>query len=108
MKDYFIIQKYVDNSKLLFTDTDSLTYHIKTDDIYKDFKENSDLFDFSDYSLDGYRSKDNTNKKVVYKFKDETAGVPIAEFCGLRSKMYSILLDNEDEKKTGKGIKKST
>jgi hypothetical protein len=45
---------------------------------------------------------------VVYKFKDETAGVPIAEFCGLRSKMYSILLDNEDEKKTGKGIKKST
>jgi hypothetical protein len=31
---------------------------------------------------------------VVYKFKDETAGVPIVEFCGLRSKMYSILLDD--------------
>ena len=74
------------------------------------------MFDFSDYSLDGYRSKDETNKKVVYKFKDETSGVPIVEFCGLRSKMYSILLDdyiydkNECyiEKKTGKGIKKST
>ena len=104
----FIKEKYGDNSKLLFTDTDSLTYHIKTDDVYKDFKENKELFDFSDYSLDGFRSKDETNKKVVYKFKDETAGVPISEFCGLRSKMYSVLLDNEDEKKTGKGIKKST
>jgi hypothetical protein len=45
---------------------------------------------------------------MVYKFKDETAGVPIAEFCGLRIKMYSILLDNENEKKTGNELKKST
>ena len=26
--------------------------------------------------------------------KDETAGVPIVEFIGLRSKMYSYILDN--------------
>ena len=38
--------------------------------------------------------------------KDETDGVPIIEFVGLRSKMYSLLLDNGKEKKTGKGIKK--
>ena len=37
--------------------------------------------------------------------KDETDGVPIIEFVGLRSKMYSLLLDNGKEKKTGKGIK---
>ena len=44
--------------------------------------------------------KDMENKKVVGKFKDETQGIPICEFIGLRSKMYSIKLDNDSEKKT--------
>jgi hypothetical protein len=34
------------------------------------------------------------NKQVSGKFKDETGGIPIAEFCGLRAKSYSILLDD--------------
>ena len=38
--------------------------------------------------------------------KDETASVPIKEFVGLRSKMYSLLVGDK-EKKTAKGIKKS-
>ena len=75
--------------------------------MYKDMKEDKQLFDMSGYNMDGYRSCDNTNKKVIGKFKDETDGVPIVEFCGLRSKMYSIKLENDKEKKTGKGIKKS-
>jgi hypothetical protein len=112
----YIKPKYGAKATLLFTDTDSLAYHIETEDIYKDMKENKELFDFSDYDGDGYRAQDKTNKKVIGKFKDETKGVIIKEFCGLRSKMYSILLDellevNDEwviEKKTGKGIKKST
>ena len=40
--------------------------------------------------------------------KDETASVPIKEFIGLRSKMYSISYGGGIEKKTAKGIKKST
>jgi hypothetical protein len=75
--------------------------------MYKDMKEDKQLFDMSGYNMDGFRSCDNTNKKVIGKFKDETDGVPIVEFCGLRSKMYSIKLENDKEKKTGKGIKKS-
>ena len=35
------------DAKLLFTDTDSLTYEIKTEDIYEDFYKDKDLFDFS-------------------------------------------------------------
>jgi hypothetical protein len=99
--------KYGDNATLLFTDTDSLCYHVKTDDIYEDMKDDINLFDQSDYNLDGFRSQDNSNKKVIGKFKDETCGVPIVEFVGLRSKMYSILLEGGKEKKTGKGVKKS-
>ena len=39
------------DAKLLFTDTDSLVYIIKTEDVYEDFYEDKNLFDFSDYSL---------------------------------------------------------
>ena len=104
----YIKAKYQERARLLFTDTDSLTYHIETEDIYKDMKADGEHFDFSDYKGTGYRSQDNTNKKVIGKFKDETEGVPIVEFVGLRPKMYSILLETGKEKKTGKGIKKST
>ena len=38
--------------KLLFTDTDSLAYAIKTEDIYADILNNSHLFDFSGYQDD--------------------------------------------------------
>jgi hypothetical protein len=103
----YILPKYGDNQQLLFTDTDSLCYHIQTEDLYKDMKEDNQLFDMSGYNMDGYRRCDNTNKKVIGKFKDETDGNPIVEFCGLRSKMYSIKLDNGTEKKTGKGVQKS-
>lgn len=34
---------------MLFTDNDSLTYHITTPDIYDHLKKSKDLYDFSDY-----------------------------------------------------------
>ena len=40
------------NAKLLFTNTDSLVYEIKTEDAYEDFYQDKSLFDFSDYPLD--------------------------------------------------------
>ena len=43
---------------------------------------------------------------MIGKFKDETDGVPIVEFCGLRSKMYSIKLDNGKEKRLEKEFRK--
>ena len=36
-------------AKLLFTDIDSLTYKIKSENVYKDFYKWKDLFDFSNY-----------------------------------------------------------
>ena len=102
----YIKKKYGDQGKLLFTDTDSLTYEIEAEDVYQDFWNDKDKFDNSDYPS---RSQyfDETNKKVIGKFKDEVAGVPICEFVGLRSKMYSYMKDDQKGGKTAKGIKKN-
>ena len=102
----YIKSKYDDKAKLLFTDTDSLMYEIETSDAYKDFFSDKEKFDNSDYPKDSpfhYM----TNKKVIGKFKDEAAGVPITEFVGLKSKMYSYIKDNGLGGKTAKGVKKN-
>ena len=102
----YIKRNYGYKAKLLFTDTDSLTYEIEANDVYKDFFKDKDKFDNSDYpeySPFFYKK----NKKVIGKFKDEAAGIPITEFVGLRSKMYSYMKDNQKGGKTAKGIKKN-
>ena len=76
------------NIKLMFTDTDSLFYEIKTDDVYKDLLKDKELFDNSNYP-ENSASFINENKMVIGKIKDEAAGMVIKEFIGLRSKMYS-------------------
>ena len=100
----FIKARYGSDATLLFTDTDSLCYHIKTEDIYQDMFQHKEDFDFSDYPKDS-QFHDPTNKMVIGKFKDETASVPIVEFVGLRSKMYSFKTE-ELECKKAKGINK--
>ena len=67
----YIKKKYNNRARLLFTDTDSLTYW------------------------------------KIGKFKDEACGIPITEFIGLKSKMYSYVKDNEEGGRTAKGIKKN-
>ena len=100
-----IVQHYGDRAKLLFSDTDSLCYSIRTNDIYNDIADQIDLYDTSDYPND-HRLHSIVNKKVMGKMKDETNSVPIEEFVGLRPKMYSIKFGGI-EKKTAKGISKS-
>ena len=56
-----MITLYGNNSRLLFTDIDSLMFEIGIENVYKDFSNDKDLFDFSNYST---KSKyyDNSNK----------------------------------------------
>ena len=100
---------YGSNAKLLFTDTDSLCYEIRTKDFYQDMYDNKEMFDLSDVSATFGKGafNDNTNKKVIGKFKPEYPNTPVSEFIGLRSKMYSIQFDNGNESKKAKGIGKS-
>ena len=102
----YIKDKYGDKARLLFTDTDSLMYEIEAEDVYKDFWKDKDRFDFSDYP-ESSPYFDKTNKKVIGKFKDEAAGIPIFGFVGLKPKMYSYITDNNKCVKTAKGIKKN-
>ena len=53
----------------MFTDTDSLTYERKSENVYEEFFKWKDLFDFSNYSKDSKFFND-TNKKVIGKMKD--------------------------------------
>ena len=66
------------NAELLFTDTDSLTYKIKSENVYEDFFKWKDLFDFSNCSKDS-KFFDNANKKVISEMKDEYGGVTMVE-----------------------------
>ena len=102
----YIKKKYGNRARLLFTNTDSLIYEIEAKDVYKDFWNDKDTFDNSDYPENSpYYC--NANKKVIGKFKDEACGVPITEFVGLKSKMYSYVKDNEKGGRTAKCIKKN-
>ena len=104
----YIKPKYGNKAKLLFTDTDSFLYEIETEDFYKDITPDvKERFDTSEYP-EKHKSGIPTgeNKKVLGKFKDETAGKPIKEFVGLRAKLYSYKMDEGKENKRCKGIKK--
>ena len=105
----YIIPKYGNKAKLLFTDTDSFLYEIQTEDFYKDISGDvKDRFDTSDYP-EGHPSGILTgvNKKVLGMFKDEAAGKNITEFVGLRAKLYSYKMEEGKENKKCKGIKKA-
>ena len=87
----------------MFTDTDSFSYEIKSENVYeKNFKW-KDLFDSSNYSED-LKFFDETNKKVIGKMKDEFGGAIVVEFVRLKSKMYFIKKIDGKASNTAKGV----
>ena len=105
----YIKPKYGSKAELLFTDTDSLMYHIETKDFYKDIMPDLEAkFDTSDYPAEHPSGiPTGLNKKVIGMFKDEAAGNSITHFVGLRPKLYDYKTEGKEEVKKCKGIKKS-
>ena len=105
----YIKPKYGENAKLLFTDTDSLAYEIQTEDFYRDISSDvKSKFDTSNYPKDHPSGiLTGVNKKVIGMFKDEASGKQIAEFVGLRAKLYSYRVEDSYEEKKCKGVKKA-
>ena len=75
-----------------------LIYEIKTEDVYENYRSNKKMFDFSNQSTES-KYYNNSNKLVIGKMKDETGAVEIKEFVGLKPKMYSFLMDSNEQKK---------
>ena len=88
------------------TPTPTLFLEIQTENAYEDMAKHPELYDTSDYPPD-HPLYSNANKKVLGKMKDECAGRPIAEYVGLRPKMYSILEACGGNIKKAKGVKKN-
>ena len=98
-----------EKAKLLFTDTRSLMFLIKTDDFYKDISPDvREMFDTSEYPIDHPSGiLTGVNKKVLGMFKDEVKGKQIDQFVGLRAKLYAYKMDDVDQEKKCKGITKT-
>ena len=95
------------DAELLFTDTYSLAYKIKSEDVYEKFFQHKHLFDFSNYPKDS-KFFDETNKKVIGKMKDAFGGVIVNEFVGLKSKMNSMKKIDGKECNTARGVSIAT
>lgn len=103
---YDVFKQYYDTKvNLLYSDTDSLVLEIFTEDVYYDMKYKfKNILDFSNYDI-SHEMFTKEHQGCLGYLKDETKGIPIQEFCGLRPKMYSYTF-GQNNKRTAKGIKK--
>jgi len=103
----YLKPKYGDKCKLLFTDTNSFSCHIETEDLYANMTENIYLFDTSNFET-AYLLYYLQNHRVLGKFKSETGSLVHSDFVGLRAEIYSLYdvpNDRKQSKTRAKGIK---
>ena len=87
--DYMVPKYGLNRLGLCYMDTDSLVYHIKTEDFYADIADDVETrFDTSRYNNKDARPLPiGKNKKVIGLMKDELGGSTMTEFTGLRPKL---------------------
>ena len=104
----YVKPKYKDKAKLCYMDTDSFVINIFTEDFFEDINNDVERwFDTSNYDENDKRPLPiGKNKKVIGLFKDELGGRIMKQFCTLRAKTYSYLMDDNSEVKKSKGTKK--
>jgi len=89
----------------MYTDTDSLIYNIKCDDVYDIMERDIVKFDTSDYPIDNAYGIPVVNKKIPSLMKDENHGAIMTEFVGLRAKMYALRVNGKKDTKKVEGVK---
>lgn len=98
--NYEILKPMYPTSELLYMDTDSLIYNIKTKDIYNDLKclaqNNSPHFDTSNFGPQNQFGIPAINCQKLGTMKDELKGKIMTRFIGLSPKCYCYeTLDNK-------------
>ena len=107
--DYF--QPYFEpqNMTLLFSDTDSFAFGLKSKSLDNDFFNLQQIFDFSKYPKN-HPLFSLEKKNALFHFKDEFAGKNVCtRFVGLRPKSYAMKVINKkslesSDKKVAKGV----
>ncbi|CAG8810663.1 12662_t:CDS:2, partial [Cetraspora pellucida] len=89
----YVKEKYRNNAKLGYMDTDSFIYLVETKDIYKDMTERPNMFDLN-------------NSKIIGLFKDKTSGNVITESYHIRTKSYYYVLADKFIKSKHKRVTK--
>ena len=103
----YMVPLYRDRCRVMYTDTDSLIYHIECEDAYADMRRDISRFDTSDFSESNVYGMPRANKKIPGLMKDENNGAVMSEFVGLRAEMYATRVAGQDDTKKIKGVKKS-
>ena len=100
--------KYGDKAKLCYTDTESFTIYIKTEDFFEDISSDVEKwYDTSKYDKNDKKPLPiGRNKKVPGLFKDELGGKMMTKFVALRAKAYGYLDDDGSENKKSKSTKR--
>jgi hypothetical protein len=105
--DYMLPKYSLRNFTLLYTDTDSFIFSVRTRDLHEDMHADSDRFDLSNFPVDHY-CYSAINKRVCGKMKSETGVDHPVHFVALRSKLYSLLVKSDEKPKlAAKGIKRN-
>ncbi|XP_071651462.1 uncharacterized protein [Temnothorax longispinosus] len=93
----YMLPLYREKCKVMYTDTDSLIYHIECDDVYDTMKRDIDKYDTSDYAVDNAYGIPLANEKVPGLMKDKNHGAIMTEFVGIRAKMYALRVDGKKD-----------
>ena len=104
---YIVMEKNFEY-RFLLSDADSLLYEIKGRDFFRKLETSEQLRYHIDLSTSPHTLSlyNNLQKLVTFKFKDDFGGVPMQEFIGLKSKMYSILAGGK-QRPSAKGVTQS-
>ena len=105
----YLKPKYKDKAKLCYMDTDSFVINIFTEDFFEDIIKNDveRWFETCNYDENDKRPLQiGVNKKVIEMCKDDLGGKIMKEFCALRAKIYTYLMDDDKESEKAKGVKR--